>query len=39
MECDFVKDEGDRGVGEKCQFGLNAELSGRGSGSLEAPDG
>ena len=38
-ESEVVKDERDRGVGEECEFGLSADLPGRGSGSLEAPDG
>ena len=29
-ECEFVKYERNRGVGEKCEFGMVAELSGRG---------
>ena len=37
-ECEFVKDERNRVVGEKCQVGLVAELAGRGDGRLETPD-
>ena len=38
-ECEFVKNEWNRGKGEECELGLVTEMAEWGDGRVETPDG